>query len=516
MASHLNAHNMPSPGVDDDSTGKKSSTKWLLLWLVVAIIGFIALDRASLALVPAQYHNVPDVDSYHTLYYSLKFQQFDKIKENVETVILGDSRARHGVDPALFTDQEDHTNITAYNFAPASSGIDFTDVLIREYLCDLPSLRTVVWGISPRIFNRYWQDPICKLFVKSNGYQLDKLSAGRRATHHLFTRLSAAFAHRSKLKSITLDGFDSAGSDKHFHVEQPCEISDWGYMELPESEVVDVSDNDVVKKILGTLESGRFDPNQARIEKFRGLIHLLAQKNIRLVCFVPPMHHSLMQSPAADADGTPDADYAKLISTLKSFETEFANYHFVDIHNAGDNGFTDDQYGDFEHLNRTGSQKLSRMIGEHLQQINSVALSVDQNDLSTTASNDLGSQKGSESDTDSAIHEPIVSGDQDTVGPEIVSHLDDLDYMVGAFPPDNRPLLWAEYEDDGSGIDTNSIRFLMDDEDITDKCKITEEKVSFKPAKTLEAPHLYEFKVIVFDKAGNKSELVWEILLKPC
>jgi len=88
--------------------------------------------------------------------------------------------------------------------------------------------------------------------------------------------------------------------------------------------------------------------------------------------------------------------------------------------------------------------------------------------------------------------------------------------MIGSFPPDNRPLLWAEYEDDGSGIDANTVRFLMDDEDITDKCKITEEKVTFKPAKTLKSPHRYEFKVIVFDKAGNPSELVWMILLKPC
>ena len=76
------------------------------------------------------------------------------------------------------------------------------------------------------------------------------------------------------------------------------------------------------------------------------------------------------------ADGTPDADYDKLISTLKSFETEFANYHFVDIHNAGDNGFTDDQYGDFEHLNRNGSQKLRRMIAGHLQQIKAGTLEV--------------------------------------------------------------------------------------------------------------------------------------------
>ena len=103
----------------------------------------------------------------------------------------------------------------------------------------------------------------------------------------------------------------------------------------------------------------------------------------------------------------------------------------------------------------------------------------------------------------------------DVEGPEIESHLGDLDYMVGAFPPDNRPLIWAEYDDE-SGIDTESVRMFMDDKDITADCKVKEGKVSFKPAKTLKAPKLYEFKVIVSDKAGNRSELFWEILLKPC
>jgi len=88
--------------------------------------------------------------------------------------------------------------------------------------------------------------------------------------------------------------------------------------------------------------------------------------------------------------------------------------------------------------------------------------------------------------------------------------------MVGAFPPDNRPLIWAEYEDEDSGIDPESVRLFMDDEDITAKCTITSTKITFKPAKTLKAPKLYAFKVIVSDRAGNKSELVWEILLKPC
>jgi len=79
--------------------------------------------------------------------------------------------------------------------------------------------------------------------------------------------------------------------------------------------------------------------------------------------------HSLMQSRAADADGTPDEDYRELTAALKELEMQFGNYYFVDLHRGGDNGFTDGEYGDFEHLNRTGSRRLSLMLGEHVNRI---------------------------------------------------------------------------------------------------------------------------------------------------
>jgi hypothetical protein len=229
------------------------------------------------------------------------------------------------------------------------------------------------------------------------------------------------------------------------------------------------------------------------------------------------MHHSLAQSRAADADGTPDEDYSELTAALKALETQFGNYCFVDLHRGGDNGFTDAEYGDFEHLNRAGSRRLSLMIAEHLSRIREESPPQIQTatvgPITETTSDVQESVSPSSASDD---RQATVSDGSDTEPPEIESHLGDLDYMVGAFPPDNRPLIWAEYEDDGSGIDTKSARLFMDDKDITEKCKVTDGKISFKPAKTLKSPEIYKFKVIISDKAGNKSELVWEILLKPC
>jgi hypothetical protein len=229
------------------------------------------------------------------------------------------------------------------------------------------------------------------------------------------------------------------------------------------------------------------------------------------------MHDSLTRSPAADADGTPNDDYDKLMSTLKLLEMEFSNYHFLDLHKGGDNGFTDHEYADFDHLNHVGSRRLSRMLGEHLNRI----LEESPRQIQTATAGPI-TQDGSDgrdgiSESNASDGGRAAESDgSDTEPPEIESHLGDLDYMVGAFPPDNRPLIWAKYDDEGSGIEPESVRLFMDGKDITAKCRITSAKVTFKPAKTLKAPKFYRFKVIVSDRAGNKGELVWEILLKPC
>ena len=527
MASHLNAHNMPGPNVDGQSSAAAPGRKWL--WALLGILAFFLLDRATLFSIPPQYRTVPDLDYYHTLYYSLKFQQFNRIKEQLDTVVLGDSRARHGVDPALFSGQSDESGVTAFNFAPASSGIEFTGLLVHQYFCDLPQLRTIVWGVSPRIFNRYWQDPVYELFLKSQGYSSDhpasvkehskgSMRAGMKlATHRMMSKLSVTFAHRSKLKSIFLDALTADHATTHFHVEPPIAISRWGFMEFPESKTRDVADHNEVEQILESLESGRFELDETRLQNFTELVAFLRQSNIRLLCFVPPMHHSLVNSPAADADGTPNADYHKLIATLKSLEMKFANYRFLDIHNGGDNGFTDSQYADFDHLNHDGSRRLSRIIAKALQDISVETLPPPRTITAPpTGQTTPTAQENLPQQSVGARQEPAGSAAGDTTPPDIRSHLGKLDYMVGSFPPDNRPLIWAKYYDEQSAIDPQSVRLFMDGTDITKKCRVTSTRVTFKPAKTLKSPKLYRFKVIVSDSAGNKAELVWEILLKPC
>ena len=495
----------------------------LLLGLLVLLI-LAVLDRMTLLLVPPQYRAIPDNRRYHELYYSQKIAGFDSAKKDLRLVILGDSRTRHGIDPALFASRKDQPDITAFNLAPASSGVEFTDLLVREYLETLPHLDTIVWGTSPRIFNRYWEDPVYPLFTASKGYandvesrrvgwSADGVAAGiKLGFDRGMSALFATYAHRAILKAKVVDALSPSGAAKHFTVEPPMPMNPFGFMEFPQSRDVNFSDPSAVQGFLDSVQNGRFQLAAGRWQEFKNIVRVLQRRNIKLLCFIPPMHTSLARSPAGDADGTPDADYQSLVAKLKALESEYDNFRFIDINNGGNNGFADSDFGDWDHLNLAGVKRLTGMIDEAVR---TAFLSKP----ATAASATLTAPTATATQDHAAGTSPQPhpkTGPTDNTPPKLTSHLGDLDYAIRAYPPDTRPTFWVAYSDDESGVDTSTVRFFINGEDVTAQCQITPTRVSYTPAKSLTAPKLHQFKVTLSDKAGNKAELVWEILLKPC
>ncbi|MFC1453330.1 hypothetical protein ACFLSJ_08315 [Verrucomicrobiota bacterium] len=524
MPSHLNAHNIPPPRNPGRAALRAGHDRFVLP--VFGILFFLLVSRLSVRIVPPHYRAIPDSSYYHTLYYSEKFQHLRRIGGQLETVILGDSRTRHGVDPSLFTGQAPTTPVTAYNLASASSGIAFTDLVVREYLIGAPRLRTLVWGVSPRIFNRYWNDPVLEAFRESRGYKADRRArqagwtrrgiacAAQTGLDRMFEAVSGVYAHRTRIRSIVLDRLDGTAKANRFHEEPPIPMNAWGFMQFPAARTRDVSNAEESEEVLASMEHGRFEMDDERLMMFRELVALLAEHEIRLVCFIPPMHHELAAHPAADFDGTPDADYERLVSVLHDLQERHPNYRFADLHGGGRNGYGDEDYADFDHLNEKGARKLSRALS---------AIIADAWDVTRAESPGADvSVVSAEREGPHAVHPQSVTPRRrtpvggDSEPPSVRTHLGDLDYMVGAFPPDNRPEIWAAYTDAGSGIDVETVRLLLNGKDITDESDVGAGRIVFKPAQTLPSPEFYTFTVIVCDRAGNRTEVSWEILLKPC
>lgn len=101
-------------------------------------------------------------------------------------------------------------------------------------------------------------------------------------------------------------------------------------------------------------------------------------------------------------------------------------------------------------------------------------------------------------------YDKAVGRAHEKVPPVITNLIPEPDSLIN----DNRPSISADYYDERSGIDINSVRITLDGEDVTSLSIITEEKVSYTPGTELE-DGLHNVMVEVKDKAGNSAQANW-------
>ncbi len=71
-----------------------------------------------------------------------------------------------------------------------------------------------------------------------------------------------------------------------------------------------------------------------------------------------------------------------------------------------------------------------------------------------------------------------------------------------------RPLISAEYVDEGIGVSMADTKLSVDDQDVTASAQVTSNKITYSPADPL-ADGLHKVRLIVTDKAGNASTVQW-------
>ncbi len=135
----------------------------------VAILGAIAFVRAVEAAAPRPeeaYNYYRDATS--------KIPVFFQARGQLKLVIIGDSRGGAGVDPREFYREEKRDYPQALNLAVDAIGFDVEQILLDEYVSHAPKLQWVVFQISPRLFNIYYQDIGSDEFRDSPGYKYDQ------------------------------------------------------------------------------------------------------------------------------------------------------------------------------------------------------------------------------------------------------------------------------------------------------------------------------------------------------
>lgn len=74
-------------------------------------------------------------------------------------------------------------------------------------------------------------------------------------------------------------------------------------------------------------------------------------------------------APCTDDDGTSQADYDKINEIMRGLEKRYSNFRWMDINNKGNNDFKSEHFGNFDHLNPKGAEKLTRMIDAGIQRL---------------------------------------------------------------------------------------------------------------------------------------------------
>lgn len=96
----------------------------------------------------------------------------------------------------------------------------------------------------------------------------------------------------------------------------------------------------------------------------------------------------------------------------------------------------------------------------------------------------------------------IVKARTDRSGPEVLNKI-----PTGSTKENKRPEISAKFKDE-SGINKDTVKIALNDEDITNRCEITEDGFKFTPKENLK-DGTHGVKVVLADILGNNTEISW-------
>ena len=268
--------------------------------------------------------------------FSEKMPIFWRIKDQLKLVSLGDSRGEAGVRAGMFYGEENQKTPIAYNLAISGGPLEFQEIVVDKYLTKMPNLEWVVYQMSPRAVNRYFEHSADRELLKSRGFAFD-----RKHTETLW--------RRSDENKKTVAGITSIPHVSEYWNERP-----WGWKFKAE-----VWDRPKTKRF-----ERKWEISEKRWNRLTSMIAALNEQDVKMLLYLSPLHPIMRDQPVVDDDGTTQKGYRELVDRLKQLETEFPNFVFVDFLQGGNHDFLPEMFKDLDHLNALGATKLTQKLEE--------------------------------------------------------------------------------------------------------------------------------------------------------
>ena len=96
--------------------------------------------------------------------------------------------------------------------------------------------------------------------------------------------------------------------------------------------------------------------------------------------------------------------------------------------------------------------------------------------------------------------------------PPVVNVSSSLSPSNGGLVNNAKPMISAEYADEGIGISTTDTKLFVDEQDVSASAQITAGKIAYTPSNPL-ADGVHKIKLNVSDKAGNASAVQWSFTI---
>ena len=276
---------------------------------------------------------------------------FMKLRCQLKIAVIGDSRVRWGVDPKYFLGEQNRKYPMAMNFGSGVKSVRMAKLMIEDYFAHAPRLEWVVYGMSPRIFNRYYRPDTGDDIRRSSVYKQDQ----------------AQWSALSDAESPLVAAADVENDD-----------SPWGFS-ASDTVGEDLEDEDDRKEALDDLSGGRYKFDLARFEIFDSMLQTLAKHDIKMLAFSPPMHPITIGQPCTDDDGTPREAYDEFVAKMRAFDKEYLNFYFIDVNNKGEHGFVHKEFRNLDHVNTKGAKKLTLILNDFMKTVDAGTLAGIQN-----------------------------------------------------------------------------------------------------------------------------------------
>ena len=271
--------------------------------------------------------------------FSEKMPIFWRIKDQLKLVSLGDSRGEAGVRAEIFYGAENQKMPVAYNLAISGGPLEFQEIVVDKYLTKMPNLEWVVYQMSPRAVNRYFEHSADRELLKSRGFAFDRKHA-------------ETLWQGSDEAKKTVAGITSVPHVSEYWNERP-----WGWKFNAE-----VWKDPKTKKF-----KQRWEISKKRWSRLTSMITALNERDVKMLLYLSPLHPIMRGQPVVDDDGTTQKGYRELVDELKQLEAQFPNFVFVDLLQGGNHDFLPEMFKDLDHLNALGATKLTQKLEDTRQ-----------------------------------------------------------------------------------------------------------------------------------------------------